>query len=73
MEVCDAAKLLYQREFGCAHMLRNPEGARNALEEECVKGSVNNEPLVCDMGNGLVRINLCAAAENGIPADDVFD
>ncbi len=57
----DAAKLLYQSEFGCGHLIRDEAGAREYLFrelEECEKADL---PLTEPIGGGYVRLNLSPA------------
>ena len=67
IEPCDAAKLIYQNEFGGGHLISDKEASLKRLKEEyqTVIQSANF-PLLEDIGNGIVRVNLAAMDAAGI-------
>lgn len=70
MEPTDAVKLIYQNEFGGGHLIRDEEACLNYLRREYE--SVHHSPglpLWEDIGNGIVRVNLSALAEDTYPLD----
>ncbi len=73
MEPQDAVKLLYQREFGPAHMLRDPKGALTALRREMtgLGEPLSGERLYEPIGGGLCRLNLRPCLSKGISAEDI--
>ena len=72
MNVQDAVKLAYQREFGCAHILERHEAAFAYLKKECAAVGADERPLAVDIGGGLCRLELRAMERHGITPDDVF-
>ena len=65
MEPTDAVKLLYQNEFGGGHLIRDEEKCLSYLCREYESQIQTNEPLLEDIGNGLVRVNLRALDAHG--------
>lgn len=58
----DVFKLLYQREFGCGHLLQNHKNNFEILQKEWDNTAISEDAeLVEDIGNGYVRINISAA------------
>ncbi len=59
MEPRDAVKLLYQSEFGCGHMVPDPDRARAFLkaEWENTERDALHRPLD-ELGGGFVRVHL---------------
>lgn len=67
MQPADAVKLIYQNEFGGGHMIRDEAGCMLFLRQEYA--SVENDmpaPLYESIGNGILRINLAAVAEEDL-------
>lgn len=65
MQAQDALKLLYQRAFGCGHMVTDFEDCLSRLRDEylsCTSGGALFEPL----GNGYSRLYLGNAREESI-------
>ncbi|MBO4411564.1 MAG: hypothetical protein J5794_05200 [Lachnospiraceae bacterium] len=61
MKPRDAAKLLYQSEFGPAHFTGTAEESLEALEEEFSATEYEEEqPLYESIGGGFTRVNLAA-------------
>lgn len=59
MEINDVVKLLYQRSFGCGHIVKNKDKAKKYLIDE-FKEVISDEtsPLIEEIGNGFIRVNL---------------
>jgi len=74
--VQDAYKLIYQGNFGVAHILKNMDHARQFLEKEIesIKES-ENEPLIehISVSTNLVRINLRPFKKSGSSVDTLFE
>ena len=61
MEPRDAVKLLYQSEFGGGHLIQDEEACLAFLRREYAATVQDpNMPLLEDIGNGMVRVNLAA-------------
>lgn len=61
MEPRDAVKLLYQSEFGGGHLIHDESAFRDFLLREYQQTPRNPSiPLLEDIGNGIVRVNLAA-------------
>ena len=61
MQPQDAVKLIYQNEFGGAHLIRDEEACLNYLRREYA--DLEKDPsaqLYEEIGNGIVRVNLAA-------------
>lgn len=58
----DAAKLIYQNEFGGGHLIRDPDGALRYLRHEMETCPSGTFPLYEPIGNGLVRLDLRPAS-----------
>ena len=71
MQLCDAVKLLYQNEFGCHHLMTDPEKMKADLFAELEKTAPDPEiPLTEPIGGGMVRVNLAAwKRENRSPEE----
>ena len=56
MEINDVIKLLYQRSFGCGHVIKNKDKAKKFLLEE-FKDTISDSslPLVEEIGNDFIR------------------
>lgn len=54
----DIVKLLYQREFGPAHAIADPDAALRFLLDEYASVRQEEGPLYERIGNGYVRLNL---------------
>ena len=62
----DIVKLLYQREFGPAHAVSDPQAALERLREEYANAH-QEEGLPCEyIGGGYVRLDLKRLDANGI-------
>lgn len=59
--VRDAAKLLYQSEFGCGHLISDKSTAREWLFRELDQCAATDAPLTEPIGGGFVRLNLSPA------------
>ncbi len=53
----DLFKLLYQQEFGCGHLLTDPDAALIRLQEEALGAPSVPHPME-PIGNGLCRLHL---------------
>ncbi len=73
MKPTDAVKLIYQNEFGPGHLIADKAKARVWLEREYSSASQNSTPLLEDIGNGLVRVNLRGMDASGLSLDVLFD
>lgn len=61
MTAQDAVKLLYQQEFGCGHMIADEASSLSYLKEEYAATFLRSGvPLSEPIGNGYIRLNLCA-------------
>ena len=74
-EAQDLVKALYQAEFGCGHLLSNPEQARRWLAEE-LSGAALPESGVCpplaeSLGH-FSRVHLLPARQLGLSADTLY-
>ena len=72
MEPRDAVKLIYQNEFGGGHLIRDVLACQEYLQKEYA--SVRQDPdapLLEDIGNGLVRVNLAALDTHGISPEEL--
>lgn len=72
MEPRDAVKLIYQNEFGGGHLIRDVLACQEYLQKEYA--SVRQDPdtpLLEDIGNGLVRVNLAALDVHGISPEEL--
>lgn len=66
MEPTDVVKLIYQNEFGGGHLIRDEEACLDYLRLEYA--SVRQDaaiPLLEDIGNSMVRVNLAALDAHG--------
>lgn len=76
IEPCDAVKLIYQNEFGGGHLITNKEASLSRLEKEYkVVVQSDDIPLLEEIGDGIVRVNLAAMYANGltiIKLNDIF-
>ncbi len=76
MQPCDVVKLLYQREFGGGHMIRNPKESLARLRAEFTTVS-REERKLCreNIGKGMVRVYLASLPEDDaalVSLNDVF-
>ena len=69
----DAVKLIYQNEFGGGHMISDRERALTYLIREYEGLSQTDSPLTESIGNGIVRVSLCALDRHGITPKELFD
>ena len=72
MEITDAVKLLYQREFGGGHLIKDREACIEYLKNEFSSAKGNNE-LIEDLGNGMCRVYLAAAKREKIDCLKIAD
>lgn len=67
MEPTDAVKLIYQNEFGGGHMIRDTESCLAYLRREYALTPCDpGKPLLEEIGNGIVRVNLAALPEDRV-------
>lgn len=67
MQACDLVKLVYQNEFGCGHLIPDPQCALERLKDELKETPcAPDSPLFESIGNDLMRINLAAFARCGL-------
>lgn len=67
MEPTDAVKLIYQNEFGAGHMIKDKASCMNYLLREYETVDKQHSADVYEsIGNGLVRVNLCAVSKEGL-------
>lgn len=66
MQPKDAVKLIYQSEFGGGHLIEDATVSLNRLKEEYSVTPQIDAPLTECIGNGIVRVNLCALDAHGI-------
>lgn len=72
MEPTDAVKLLYQSEFGGGHLIRDEEACLRRLGQEYNSTPQNPDaPLLEDIGNDMVRVNLAALDAAGYPVAEL--
>ena len=71
MQPVDAVKLLYQNEFGGGHLIRDPQMSLNRLraEYESVPHNDASQPLLEDIGGGMVRLYLTAPEAENYPLE----
>ena len=72
MQPRDAVKLIYQNEFGGGHLIRDVRACQEFLQKEYA--SVRQDPdvpLLEDIGNGLVRVNLAALDGHDISPEEL--
>ncbi len=70
MQPRDAVKLLYQRRFGCGHLVEDPAGTLDYLRQELADTPPDPaQPLCEDIGGGFVRVHLAAMEANGLTAE----
>ena len=74
MEINDVIKLLYQRSFGCGHVIKNKDKAKKFLLEE-FKDTISDSslPLVEEIGNDFIRVNLARYKALELDIDLLFD
>ena len=65
MNITDAVKLLYQREFGGGHLIKDREACIEYLKNEFVSAKENDE-LIENIGNDMCRLYLGAAKRKNI-------
>lgn len=67
MEPTDAVKLIYQNEFGGGHLIRDEDACLAYLRREYEAVEKDGQmPLYEFIGNGIVRVNLAAVAEEDL-------
>lgn len=67
MEPTDAVKLIFQNEFGGGHMIANEDACLAYLRREYTATERDPaKPLMEDIGNGIVRVNLAALQEEQV-------
>lgn len=72
MQPTDAVKLIYQNEFGGGHLISDKEACFRYLKHEFSQTEQKKAPLFEEIGNGIVRVNLCALDANRISLDELF-
>ena len=71
---CDAVKLVFQNEFGGGHLIPDGEAAWERLAKEYIEIQENvEEPLLEEIGNGLVRVMLGALKPEEYPLEKVCE
>ena len=74
MEVVDVTKLLYQKNFGCGHIISNKAKAKDYLKDEYELVVEDKDiPLTEYVGNGFLRINLARYKAENLEINDLFD
>lgn len=73
IDIQDAAKVIYQHEFGCAHLSKDIGAAYSALKNEYASVEQRELPLLEDIGGGYARVDLRALKANGVTIEEVFD
>lgn len=71
MNTRDAVKLIYQNEFGCAHMMNEPQ-AREYLRAEYEAVFADESAESEQIGEGRCRLNLAKAKALGISVETLF-
>ncbi len=72
MQAQDVIKLLYQNEFGGGHLIADENLSLLRLKNELENTPTNPAlPLFVPIGNGLVRVNLCALTEHRISPEEL--
>lgn len=72
MEPTDAVKLLYQSEFGGGHLIQDANLCLDFLHREYTSTpQIRDFPLIEEIGNGFVRINLAALDQNGLSVSEL--
>lgn len=71
MQPKDAVKLIYQSEFGGGHLIDDPAVSLSKLKEEYSVTPQTDAPLTECIGNGIVRVNLCALDAHGISVEQL--
>ncbi len=72
MQPCDAVKLVFQSEFLGGHMIKSPEQSLLRLSEEFSRTKkCPGAELYEYIGNGVVRVNLCALDPEKYPLRDL--
>ena len=73
LTVRDAVKLLYQREFGGGHLIRDEAASLARLKEEAaaLADSAASASFFEDIGNGLCRLHLAGLDRTGIALQTV--
>ncbi len=73
MQPCDAVKLLYQRRFGCGHLVENPAGTLAYLQRELAETPQTHCPLTEPIGGRFVRVQLAAMDAADLRAETLND
>lgn len=74
MEPSDAVKLIYQNEFGGGHLISDKSASLKQLKEEYQTVTQSDGiPLLEDIGNGIVRVNLAAMDANNLTIEKLND
>lgn len=69
----DIVKLLYQREFGPAHAVANPEAAKRFLLGE-YSSTIQEEGVLCEyIGGGYARLLLSRLDANGVTPEEAAE
>ena len=73
MDIQDAAKIVYQHEFGCAHLVKDSISAYTDLIDEYRSLVQRDLPLLESVGGGYARLDLRALKANGVELIEVYD
>lgn len=66
MQPTDAVKLIYQNVFGGGHLIHDPAACRRMLRQEYANTpQAPGAPVLENIGNGMVRVMLCALGTSG--------
>ncbi|MBR5303074.1 MAG: hypothetical protein IKU38_09585 [Clostridia bacterium] len=74
LDIQDLVKALYQREFGCGHLISDPQRGLAWLTEEmnACRAPENAPPPVEPLGEAYCRVHLKGAAARGLTAKTLF-
>lgn len=75
LQTQDLVKALYQAEFGCGHLISDPERGKHWLMEEmaqCPLPLTGEAPSLAEPLGRFVRVHLQAAREQGLRAETIF-
>lgn len=74
MQPQDLVKLLYQNEFGCGHMIQNPEGFLDYIRQEAqgvqaAADSTDPDAYTVSIGDGFYRVDLTSVSSGHLSAE----
>jgi len=73
LKIQDLVKALYQREFGCGHLISDPQKGLAWLTEELLScRAPENPPLIEPLGKAFCRVHLQAAESCGLSVGTLF-